>query len=80
MDRTVDSQFMEVLASKAGVPAGELDLERTFEDLGLDSLHLMEIALWVQKEFKVDIPEGDLRHDQKAREGLDYLTDKVRRA
>ncbi|MGP4113742.1 acyl carrier protein [Streptomyces sp. 4N509B] len=80
MEMTVSSRFVEMFAEKAGIPAERLDLDATFEDLGMDSLHLMEIALWVQKEFDVTIPEGDLEHDQTAREALDYLTGRVRRA
>jgi acyl carrier protein len=78
MELAVDSRLTELIAEKAEVAPGELNLDSTFEKLGLDSLHLMEIALWVRKEFGVDIPEGDLRYDQTAREGLDYLMDKVR--
>jgi acyl carrier protein len=78
MELALDSRMIELVAEKAAVQPDALDLDRTFEDLGLDSLHLMEIALWVRKEFGVDIPEGDLHHEQTAREGLDYLMDKVR--
>jgi acyl carrier protein len=78
VELAVDSRLIELIAEKAEVKPDELDLDSTFETLGLDSLHLMEIALWVRKEYGVDIPEGDLQYDQTAREGLNYLMDKVR--
>jgi acyl carrier protein len=78
VELAVDSRLIELIAEMARVEPDELNLDSTFEKLGLDSLHLMEVSLWVRREFGVDIPEGDLRYDQTAREGLDYLMDKVR--
>jgi len=78
MDTTVNTRIVELVAAKAELPVTELGLERTFEDIGLDSLHLMEIALWMQKEYGVVIPEGDLRHDQPLGEALAHLDAKTR--
>lgn len=78
METTTTNRILEQFAAKAELPAAELNLDRTFEDLGLDSLHLMEVALWVQREYDVVIPEGDLNFDQTLREALTYLDQKTR--
>ena len=70
-------KIMEFVASKADIDVADVEPDRTLEGIGLDSLHLMEIALWVQQEYGVDVPEGDLRHDQTVREMLAYLTERT---
>ena len=78
MDLTINQRVLEVFADKAELPVAELDIDQTFEEIGLDSLHLMEVALWVQKEYGAVIPEGDLHHEQTVREALAYLDAKTR--
>ncbi|GAB2974533.1 acyl carrier protein [Saccharothrix stipae] len=78
MELTVNERILEVFAAKAEVPIAELNLDHTFEEIGLDSLHLMEVALWMHKEFGAVIPEGDLHHEQTVREALAYLDAQTR--
>ncbi|HJP72886.1 MAG TPA: acyl carrier protein [Pseudonocardiaceae bacterium] len=72
------SPALELIASKAELPASEIDLDQTLEDAGLDSLHLMEMAMAVQREYGIEVPEGDLRLDQTVEEALNYLDAKMR--
>ena len=67
METTVNGRVLQLLADKAELPVTDLAMDRTLEDIGLDSLHLMEIALWVQREYGAVVPEGDLHHDLSAR-------------
>lgn len=67
------------IADKAEVPVEEIDHEQTLEDLGLDSLALIEIALFIQREYGVDVPEGDLVLGQKLSEWAAYLDERVSR-
>lgn len=69
---------MELIATKADITTDEVNLDSTLEDLGLDSLHLMELALWALQEHGLDVPEGDLRHDQKVSEMLAYFGERLR--
>ncbi|GGS37319.1 MULTISPECIES: acyl carrier protein [Actinokineospora] len=78
MDTATTTRFLELFAEKAELTVDELDPGLTFDELGLDSLHLMEVALAVQKEYGVAIPEGDLHHEQTLREALDYLDARTR--
>lgn len=47
-----------VLADYLDVPAGELQSERTLEDLGADSLDFLQIAFAIEEKFGITI-EGD---------------------
>ena len=77
METTVNARLVQLLADKAELPVDELGPDRTLEEIGLDSLHLMEVALWVQREYGAIVPEGDLHHDLTVREALAYLDGKT---
>jgi acyl carrier protein len=65
--------LLEFIAAKAETTADALDLDRTLEFLDLDSLTLIEIALFIQRRFGIEVPEGALRLDQKLSEWFAYL-------
>jgi act minimal PKS acyl carrier protein len=50
----------ECAGSDEGLEAGEAALDTAFDDLGYDSLALMESASRIQKEFGVAIPDGEI--------------------
>ena len=70
----ITTRIVELLAQKADLEAAEIRPDRTLGDIGLDSLHLTEIAMWMQREYGFAVPDGKLREDQTIREALDYLT------
>jgi len=77
METTVNDRVIQLLADKAELPVAELRLDQTLEEIGLDSLHLMEVALWVQREYGAVVPEGQLHHELTLRETLAYLDEKT---
>jgi acyl carrier protein len=77
METTVNTRLVQLLADKAELSVAELAMDRTLEEIGLDSLHLMEIALWAQREYGAVVPEGDLHHDLTVGEALAYLDEKT---
>ncbi len=62
-----------ILRSGAGV-AEQVDLDsegaidRTFADLGYDSLAVMELASRIQREYGLDLPDGEVEHTHTLRE------------
>jgi acyl carrier protein len=80
MELTVNFNFrlVEAIADKAELGSSELPFDATLEELGLDSLSLMEIAIVLQRECGVVIAEGDLRIDQTVDEAIAYLNERTR--
>lgn len=78
MELTTKSLLVETIADKADLDAAEIPFDATLEELGLDSLSLIEIAIVMQKQFNVFIAEGDLRIDQTVDEAIAYLSGKIR--
>ena len=67
----------EALRASAGVD-GSVDLnedvlDRPFEELGYDSLALLELAGRVQREFGVPMPDDARQHMLTPRAALDYI-------
>ena len=51
----------EIMAARLGLPAEQLVPEaRLVEDLGLDSLDAVELAISVERKFDIDVPEEEL--------------------
>ncbi|MBV1935722.1 acyl carrier protein [Streptomyces sp. BV286] len=52
---------------------GEDFADTAFSDLGYDSLALLELTNRVEREYRIQIPDGDLEHTQTPREALTYV-------
>jgi acyl carrier protein len=78
MELTANYRLAEIIADKADLAPSELPFDATLEELGLDSLSLMEIAIVLQQEYDVVIAEGDLRIDHTVDEAIAYLNEKTR--
>ena len=51
----------EIMAARLGLPAEQLVPEaRLVEDLGLDSLDAVELAISVERKFEIEVPEEEL--------------------
>jgi acyl carrier protein len=51
----------EIMAARLGLPAEQLVQEaRLVEDLGLDSLDAVELAISVERKFDIEVPEEEL--------------------
>lgn len=57
----VAAGLKEIMAARLGLPAEQLVPEaRLVEDLGLDSLDAVELAISVERKFDIEVPEEEL--------------------
>jgi acyl carrier protein len=64
----------EILDEVAGVPADRVTPEKTFvEDLDIDSLSMVEIAVAAHDRFGVEIPDDRLRDLTTVQDVIDYV-------
>ena len=57
----VPSGLREIMAARLGLPVEQLVPEaRLVEDLGLDSLDAVELAISVERKFDIEVPEEEL--------------------
>lgn len=58
---TTFEKVQEILVDKLGVDAADVKLESAIQDdLGADSLSVMEIVMSVEEEFGITVPEEEL--------------------
>ncbi|MEM9045376.1 MAG: phosphopantetheine-binding protein [Pseudomonadota bacterium] len=56
MSDEVTSKIIEIIAEQAMVEPADISTERTLEDLGLDSLALVEVVFGIEEAFDVSVP------------------------
>lgn len=79
MSTDLRSQIMAVIREKLGVSAEQVTPAASFtDDLGADSLSLIELTLAFETEFDVDIDVEDVANIQTVAEAIDYVEACVR--
>jgi acyl carrier protein len=71
---TVYTRLAALLADGFGVPEKDIAPEATFADLELDSISLVELALRVEEEFGVKIPEEELSGQDDIAQAVRLIT------
>jgi acyl carrier protein len=64
----------EIVDEVAGVPADQVTPDKTFvDDLDIDSLSMVEIAVAAQDKFGVEIPDDQLKDLKTVQDVVDYV-------
>ncbi len=64
----------EIIDEIAGVPAADVTPEKSFvDDLDIDSLSMVEIAVAAQDKFGVEIPDDHLKDLKTVRDVINYI-------
>ena len=73
-DQEILAGLAEIIDEIAGVPADEVTPEKNFvDDLDIDSLSMVEIAVAAQDKFGVEIPDEELKNLTTVQDVIDYL-------
>jgi acyl carrier protein len=72
------SKIKEIIEKELGVEREKLVPEASFiEDLGADSLDIVELVMEFEKEFNIDIPDEDAEKLRTVGDAVAYLEAKV---
>ncbi|GHE45139.1 hypothetical protein GCM10017673_53960 [Streptosporangium violaceochromogenes] len=64
----------KIINEITGVPASEVSPEKSFvEDLDIDSLSMVEIAVAAQDEFGVEIPDEQLKNLKTVKDVINFI-------
>ena len=73
-DQEILTGLAEIVDEVAGVPADQVTPEKTFvDDLDIDSLSMVEIAVAAQDKFGVEIPDDQLKDLKTVQDVVDYV-------
>jgi len=56
----IESRIIELVAKTKGVPASNVGIDSTFEELQIDSLDKINLSFAVEEMFKIEIPDESL--------------------
>ncbi len=78
MAEALEEKVKTIIAKELGVEMEKLTPDASFmEDLGADSLDIVELVMEFEKEFNIDIPDEDAEKMRTVGDALNYLREKV---
>jgi acyl carrier protein len=70
----VAEKVKNIIVEQLGVDADEVTPEASFtDDLGADSLDIVELVMAFEEEFNIEIPDEDAEKIGRVREAIDYI-------
>ena len=70
----VFEKLVEMIVEKLGVEPEEVTPEAAFiDDLGADSLDIVEMIMDIEEEFDLEIPDEEAENITKVQEAVDYI-------
>ena len=74
-DRDIEKEVRNIVKEQLDVDEKDIKLESTFiEDLGADSLGLVELVLAFEEAFELDIPDEDTEKIRTVGDAVSYIT------
>ena len=71
---SVEAKVKSIIAEQLGVGEDEIKAESAFiEDLGADSLDIVELVMALEEEFGLDIPDEDADKLKTVGDAMEYL-------
>ena len=74
----IGAKVKDIIEKELGVEREKLTMEASFiEDLGADSLDIVELVMEFEKEFNIDIPDEDAEKIRTVGDSMTYIESKV---
>ncbi len=74
----VTSRLQEIVIDRLDVDAEKITGSASFvEDLGADSLDIVELIMGIEEEFDIEIPDEDAEKLTNVGEALEYIKGKL---
>ncbi len=70
----IESKVKSIIADQLGVGEEEIKPESSFiEDLGADSLDIVELVMAMEEEFEVEIPDEEAENIKTVGDAINYI-------
>lgn len=69
-------KIREILSEQLSVDAESINTDTTIEDLGADSLDLVEAVMNIEEEFGITIDDSDIENLKTVGDFLNYISQK----
>jgi acyl carrier protein len=73
----VSEKVKQIIVEQLGVDEGQVDSTASFvDDLGADSLDIVELVMAFEEAFDLDIPDEDAEQIRTVKNAIDYIESK----
>ncbi len=70
----IENKVREIVCQQLDVDPAKIKMETSFvEDLGADSLAVVELVLALEEAFEIDIPDEDTEKIRTVQDAIDYI-------
>ena len=74
----LEDRVVEIIVEQLGISRNEVVAEASFiDDLGADSLDIVELVMAMEEEFNIEIPDEDAEKIQTIGAAIAYLKGKL---
>ncbi len=76
----VEDRIREIIVDQLGVSAAQVVPEASFiDDLGADSLDIVELVMALEETFDLEIPDDDAEKIQTIQDAISYVDERTRK-
>lgn len=75
MSANIEAKVKTIIAEQLGVAEGEIKINSSFiEDLGADSLDIVELVMAMEEEFEVEIPDDEAEKIKTVQDAVNFIS------
>ena len=72
---SIEEKVKQIIVEQLGVEESEVTPNAHFiDDLGADSLDIVELVMTFEEAFEIEIPDEDAEKIQTVKDAVDYIT------
>ena len=76
----VEQKVKQIIVEQLGVDESQVDMNASFvDDLGADSLDIVELVMAFEEAFDIDIPDEDAEKIATVKDAIDYIEAKKKK-
>jgi acyl carrier protein len=77
---SIEQKVKQIIVEQLGVDEAQVDDSASFvDDLGADSLDIVELVMAFEEQFDIDIPDEDAEKISTVKEAIDYIAAKTKK-
>jgi acyl carrier protein len=77
-EMSVEERVKQIIIEELGVDESEVTLNASFtDDLGADSLDIVELVMRFEEDFEIEIPDEDAEKISNVRDAINYIQNHI---